>query len=312
MSGTQFIDLLVATHLDKKAGKIRQSPVDHFDYQEARWLSIYGIGQLEFYTFLYSRCNHVNDLRAWLTELKGADEVARADARFDQWMNRTETDPAIDAVAYTLLTSADLQYWQDHGFVKISGHVPPDYCDAVKNFICEYQHIDLHDRTTWYPNQSNWHGLMLQVYQHPAIAAIRQHPDIRQIFEELYQTRDIVGNTDKVSYNPPETESWKFRHYHLHWDIDMNKPVSYYIQGLVYLDDVPENRGPLRVVPGFHHKYNDYIREFETPEAAQASIWNHPDAIPVPGKKEILYSGSKPCRTRPAPTIPTYRVLCSM
>ena len=285
MSGTQFIDLLIATHLAKKEGKMQQ-PVDHFAYREARWLSIYGVGQLEFYTFLYSHCNHVNDLREWLIELKGADEVARADARFDQWMNRTNTDQVMEAVTRTpLLTSADWQHWQDHGFVKISGHVPPHYCDAVKEFICGYQHIDLHDKATWYPDQSNWHGLMLQVYQHPAIEAIRQHPDIRQLFEELYQTYDIVANTDKVSYNPPETESWKFRDYHLHWDIDMNKPADYYIQGLVYLNDVPDNRGALRVVPGFHHKYNDYVGKFDTPEAAQASIRYQPDAIHVPGEK---------------------------
>ncbi|PST83179.1 hypothetical protein C7T94_11305 [Pedobacter yulinensis] len=284
MSGAEFTDLIVATHLDRKVGKDQESSAA-FDVREAHWLSIYEIGRLEFYAFLYSHCQDAHDLRNWLVELKGADEVAKANLRFEQYINGSVTGRTATAVPHTLLTAGDLEHWRDHGFLKISAHIPPDYCDAVKAYICEYLHIDLHDRTTWYPAQSDWQGLMLQTYQHPAIAAIRQHPDSSQLFAELYQTYNIVANTEKVSYNPPETASWTFRHDRLHWDIDMSKAADYYIQGLVYLDDVPENRGPLRLVPGFHHQYNAYVKTFETPEAAQVSIQKHPDAIPVPGKK---------------------------
>jgi ectoine hydroxylase-related dioxygenase (phytanoyl-CoA dioxygenase family) len=144
---------------------------------------------------------------------------------------------------------------------------------------------DLSRPETWYTNHAGWHGLMLQLYQDAHIHAIKTLPCIRQLFTELYDTSNIIANTEKVSFNPPETATWKFVHDKLHWDIDFANPDPQYIQGLVYLDDVPENRGPLTVVPGFHHRFDDWMGQYPDPDEAQQAMRNTFTGTPVPGKK---------------------------
>jgi hypothetical protein len=278
-----FTETLALTHLARRKGET-PAVTDDFALLEAGWLTIYGVGKLELYQFLYSSCESPADFLTWLRQLKGEEWMAQADLMFAQWSSG-QLAAADTIVPYTLLNPQQLEQWETQGYLRVSGLVPDTLCDAVKQFICDHQQIDLTDTSTWYPNASDWHGLMLQVYQHPTIEAIRMHPQVKQLFAELYQTQNILPNTDKVSYNPPETEQWRFRHNHLHWDIDMDQPAAYYIQGLIYLDDVPENRGPLRLVPGFHQRFDEYVQQFETSHQAQHSIRDLPEAIAVPGRK---------------------------
>lgn len=283
MTSNSFKEIMVATHLHQKNGK-KSPAIEHFNELENNWLSIYGIGKLEFYSYIYSQCNSHEDFDNWLLMLKGKDSIATSDILFDNYINRSERQTE-ETVEYSILNNQDIAHWNKYGYLRISGLVPLYHCDAITQFICDHQNIDLSEPGTWYPSNPDWHGLMLQVYQQPDMVAIRSHPKVKQLFAELYQTNNIIANTDKVSYNPPETADWKFRHYHLHWDLDASKPAEYYIQGLIYLNDVPENRGALKVVPGFHHKFDNYITQFASAHEAQESIQNHPDAIYVPGKK---------------------------
>ncbi len=280
MTSNEFVHHFVTAHLHVKAGKPRPQQPPDFEIIENRWLALHGLGKLETFRYLYSECCSVDDFHQWLRDTRGADTVAEAGQLFDGVVTE-ETESASAPV----LNAEQWQHWQEQGYLKIGGLVPFDYCERVKQFICAYQGIDLHDTATWYPQHTDWHGLMVQVYQQPDMEAIRRQPAVKQLFAELYQTRQIAANTDKVSYNPPETEHWQFRHHHLHWDIDHSRPPEYYIQGLIYLDDTPEDRGPLRLIPGFHHRYQAYQQQFNDPVAAQQAITSEPGAIPVPGRQ---------------------------
>ncbi|PTQ96791.1 phytanoyl-CoA dioxygenase PhyH [Mucilaginibacter yixingensis] len=283
MTSAEFIRCLVQKHLSIKAGKSYKLTAD-LDSLENMWLAVYGLGKLEIFSYLYGNCQSEIDFYAWLQQTKGATAIAEADLLFEQ-MQCQETNLNVEEhTAPRLLTAAQHQHWQEWGYLKISGLVPAEYCERVKAFTCNYLGINLADPTTWYPVHKDWHGLMLQVYQHPDMEAIRRHPAVKQLFAELYQTEKIVANTDKVSYNPPETEQWRFRHHRLHWDIDHHQSPGYYIQGLIYLDDVPEDRGPLKLIPGFHRRYDEYQRQFPDHMAAQNAIKEKSGAIPIPGK----------------------------
>lgn len=280
MTSNQFIHHFVTAHLDIKAGKPRPQAMPGYEKIENRWLALHGLGKLETFRYLYSECRSVAGFIQWLHETRGADTVIEAGRLFDG-------TSAVETASSTqpILTADQWHHWQEQDYLRIGGLVPVEYCERVKQFICDYQGIDLNDATTWYPNHTDWHGLMLQVYQQPDMEAIRRHPAVKQLFSELYQTPNIAANTDKVSYNPPETEHWQFRHHALHWDIDHRRPPEYYIQGLIYLSDTPEDCGPLRLIPGFHHRYEAYQQQFNNPTAAQQAIVHEPGAIPVPGQQ---------------------------
>ncbi|MFT3824004.1 MAG: phytanoyl-CoA dioxygenase family protein [Chitinophagaceae bacterium] len=283
-----FLPVFYEYHQCIKAGR----PVpdyDDFVTIENIWLGVYGLGKFETYQFLYDQCSSLTHLQQWIIALKGKEHVETSVTAFDEWIKqKTITQVHSTAPKNTILNNAQWQHWRQQGYVIISNLVAPDLCDAVCRLICMQLGASLQAPETWYNDHPQWHGLMLQLYQHPDINAIRTLPVIQQLFVELYGTTDIIANTEKVSFNPPETDTWKFRHHQLHWDIDFTRADRYYIQGLVYLDDVPEDRGPLTVVPGFHHQFEDWIKTYPDPHEAQQAMQHTFTGTPVPGKKGDL------------------------
>ncbi|GAA3931317.1 phytanoyl-CoA dioxygenase [Chitinophaga oryziterrae] len=274
---TDFLFVFYATHMGKK--QRTAIPVyENFEFTAGIWMNIFGLGKFETYQFLYAECRDVDHFKAWIIDLKGAEFFHHATLQFDNWLTSSSV---ADTISPVLLSPSQLSFWEQQGYLKISGLVEDTLCDDVKDLICTHLNLS----STWYPAHPDWHGLMLEVYQDARLEAIRKHPQVHQLFAELYNTHHIISNTDKLSFNPPETASWKFKGSNLHWDLDLSKPVEYYIQGLIYLDDVPEDRGPLLVVPGFHHQFADFIRPFSTLDDAMEAVRAVTSPIPVPGVK---------------------------
>ncbi len=301
-----FMQVMVATHLARK-NRQPEPAFENFQHYETRWMAFTEIGAFETYNFLYAACKDEQHFREWLSALKGEPFLEAAARKYQQWLTRENSES--HNVSAVLLTAAQQECWQTQGYLRISGLLPDQLCDDVIALICNSMGIDLQNQETWYPENPDWHGLMVQLYQHPAIAAIRNHPPLKALFAALYGTDQLIANTEKVSYNPPETASWKFRHENLHWDIDTAQPLSLYIQGLIYLEDVPENRGPLKVIPGFQQLYEDYISQFSDATAAQQAIQIHTDAVKIPGKKGdvILWQHTLPhCATANRDILPRF------
>ena len=78
-------------------------------------------------------------------------------------------------------------------------------------------------------------------------------------FEDLWRRKDIWVNTDRVGFNPPETELYKFRGPRLHWDISIKPPVPFATAGILYLADTAENQGAFTLVPGFHNRVEEWL-----------------------------------------------------
>jgi len=279
-----FLPVFYEYHQSIKTGK--PSP-DFKDFLviENIWLGFYGLGKFETYKFIYAQCTGITHLQEWMINLKGEKNISESAAAFDQWIKQKGANTDTENTKHSILNEVQLQSWEQHGYLKVSGLITEQLCDAVCTLICTRLGIDLNTPETWYKSHPDWHGLMVQLYQDESINAIKILPDIRQLFTELYGTSNIIANTEKVSFNPPETATWKFRHNKLHWDIDFSKIDLHYIQGLVYLNDVPENRGPLTVVPGFHHQFANWIKTYPDPDEAQLLMQNTFTGTPVPGKK---------------------------
>ena len=283
MINCPFLPVFYQYHQSKKIGKAVPVP-ENYSNMENVWMSFHGLGMMEVFQFMYTECSSPVHLQEWLIALKGAQQVQEATAAFIQWTQQpnTVTDTTTD---YNLLNDDQLQHWQEHGYLKVSGLVDEPLCDAVIQLICSELSVDLSLPATWYSNNPSWHGLMLQVYQHESIHAIRTLSSIRGLFAELYNTSHIIANTEKVSFNPPETASWKFAHQKLHWDINFRTFDPYYIQGLVYLNDVPADRGALTVVPGFHLQFDEWMRQYPDAHHAQVQMQQTLSGTPIPGKK---------------------------
>ena len=284
MINGSFLSVFYDHHQCIKAGK-PAAEVKDFLILENIWMGFYGLGKFETYQFIYGQCSSIEELEVWMISLKGEKQVRESAAAFDQWtkdkiINADNTKPE-----RTILSEGQLQSWREQGYIKVSNLVDEQLCDAVSRLICMRLGADLARPETWYNSHPEWHGLMLQVYQDVSINAIKTLPAILQLFSELYGTSNIIANTEKLSFNPPESSAWKFRHNKLHWDIDFAKPDLQYIQGLVYLNDVPENRGPLTLVPGFHHQFEEWIKTYPDPNDAQQVIQNTITGTPVPGRK---------------------------
>ena len=253
---------------------------------ERLFLSIFEIGLFETYSFLYSSCKDEQDFKAWLIDLKGVEFYWQAVAQFNSCALATGNlekklwdDP---------LSIAQHDLWKQQGYLQIEQLVSETDCDAVCDFICQNLCISLTDSTTWYPDHHLIQGMMVQFYQGQEIERIRKNERIRQVFMSLYESEQIYATTEKVSYNPPVNDSYTFKGSPLHWDIDFNSGPQYYIQGLVYLNDVPAERGALSLIPGFHHEIDILLSKYPNPEKAISSLRNKGLEQYIPGKKGDL------------------------
>jgi hypothetical protein len=287
MTDCNFSKLLYQTHQAKKSGIQTEIPAD-FDYRENVWLSFYGLGKFEFYSFLYAECRDFEHFKNWVTELKGEHFVSAADQKFKKWETTRSNTENDEGVFPKVLSADQLKFWEENGYLRIPKVVDELRCDKVKQKICRYLNVNLDFPATWYMPHPDWQGIMLQVYQDENMEAIREDAAIREIFADLYRNDMIIPNTEKLGYNPPETDTWVFKQGELHWDIDWFQPVKFNVQGLVYLDDVPVERGPLKVVPGFNNRFDDWIKDFSSLDRAHTYMRLTETALPVPGEKGDL------------------------
>lgn len=254
--------------------------------KEKIFLSIFQLGIFEVYQYLYGGgCQSDEDFKDWIIALKGKDFYYQAEKKFVDWENG---NLEINNQPIDVLTEDQHLFWQLNGFLQIEQVVKPDDCDAVIKIITDELKIDLANPQTWYPQSEKLKGLMLQIYQGDAIAKIRNSDLVKNIFHSLYKSTAIVPNCEKLSYNPPENENFKFAGSSLHWDIDFNIGPRFYIQGLVYLNDVPENRGPLTLIPGYHKKIEQILATDSNPHQIMETIKNQNLEKKLPGKKGDL------------------------
>lgn len=171
------------------------------------------------------------------------------------------TDTADASGLPTVLTYAQLAFWQREGYLVIPQVLSKAQCAASRAVIWQQLGANENDPSTWYQSHELMQKIMLQLFRHPQLDANRQIPKIRQAFEQLWQRTDLVMTTDRVSFNPPETPTWQFPGPNMHWDMPLQLPVPFGTQGLIYLTDTPAEQGAFCCVPGFHLKIETWLQE---------------------------------------------------
>ncbi|WP_316824023.1 phytanoyl-CoA dioxygenase family protein [Pedobacter miscanthi] len=255
-----------------------------YAHQEKIFLNFFQIGLFETYHFLYNECNDDEHFAAWIIQLKGAGFYRQAAIRFNEWLG---TNHVADAPFEGILNETQHQFWKENGYLKIDKIIDAKRCNAVIDLIMETLGVDMDKPETWYANHKLLQGLMLQLYQHEALDVIRHDDQVKSVFASLYGTDALLPNCEKVSFNPPVNKNYTFKGSPLHWDIDFNIGPKYYIQGLLYLNDVPVNRGPFSLIPGYHLQIEAELQH-KSPELLIQQLTDENLAVPITGEQGDL------------------------
>jgi hypothetical protein len=248
------------------------------------------------------------ELEAWILELNGGSiepsRVARLNAALSgdpydsataRWLDDVLAKPPV-------LDEPDLESWAERGVVVLHDAISREECAAAARAVHDFIGARPDDPESWYERR-NCQGIMVQLFQHPALEPARRSDRIHKAFSQLWGSSDLLPTTDRCGFNPPERPGFAFPGPYLHWDADLTPPVALDIQGILYLTDTEAEQGAFSCVPGFHKSIDAWIRSFPSGvraqdqriplEAAQAIAGNAGDLIMW---HDALPHGSRPNR----------------
>lgn len=279
-----FYIFLESLFLSAKNGQKKKNEL--YATQEQVFRALFDIPIFDLLFFLHSECKDVSHLAQWIRKSDNKNAIDEKILEFYRLLHHLNPD---EDYQRQLLTDEQWQHWQEKGYIQLSGLVLEEDCDCVKQQICEYLEVDLDRSESWWPTGSEKiQSIMLPSLTTPESKKLKGNPKIRKVFEDLYQHKSIVSQTLPLGYNPPETISNKFRGTDLHWDIDFDRGVRYYIQGVLYLDDVEAEGGAFSLVPGYQNKVEELLKEHGSPEKTMEWLKEQGLAIKLDGKKGDL------------------------
>jgi hypothetical protein len=162
---------------------------------------------------------------------------------------------ALDA-AEPVLDEDELCAWRENGYVIVPAVITSDQARELADVVWNVVGADPGDPATW---RLTDHGIMVQLFQHPALTPARTSPRLLKAFAQIWGTADLWTSLDRVSFNPPVRPGVEFSGPRLHWDISLVPPVIFQVQGMIYLTDTTAEQGAFEAVPGFHMRINAWL-----------------------------------------------------
>lgn len=221
-------------------------------------LAALGLGLEQTIKQVYHSSDNFKAFEKWVLDVNDGKLVQQ---KIDEF-NKTIINGTIvlDSKGITnILSDADIDFWNEHGYIIIRNAIPKEDCETTIDVICNFISINRNEPSTWYNEHPAKQGIMVQLFQHPQLEQNRQSEKIRLAYQQLWKREDLWLNTDRVGFNPPETEIWKFPGPGLHWDVSLQLPIPFGLQGILYLNDVASHQGAFTLVPGFHNKIENWL-----------------------------------------------------
>lgn len=233
-----------------------EAPVEHVV------LDGLGVGLEQTLQYLFQTGPSFAEFEQWILARTGgvsAKQIARINAmiigapcppEIARWLAEVEAEPPV-------LSAAELAFWEEYGYVIVPDAVPEASRAAATQAILDHVGATAEDPDSWY--QPNDHGIMVQIFQHPAFTANRQSRRVHKAFAQLWHTADLWVSTDRAGFNVPERPGWTFRGPDLHWDVSLARPIPFGTQGILYLTDTEPEQGAFTLVPGFHRRLGAWL-----------------------------------------------------
>jgi hypothetical protein len=198
---------------------------------------------------------------AWAAERAGGidrDELARFEAAAAGAEPPEAARRRIAEVeaAEPVLDAAALQFWDENGYVIVPGVITRAEAEALAAVVWETVGAAQDDPMTWGLTD---HGIMVQLFHHPALRPGRTSMRMKKAFAQLWGTADLWTSLDRVSFNPPVRPGVEFPGPKLHWDIALTPPVTFQTQGMIYLTDTAAEQGAFEAVPGLHRRIDAWL-----------------------------------------------------
>lgn len=201
------------------------------------------------------------DVEYWLASANAGeiteDQIQRTNRAIVNFIENKKGE--LDVQTILPLSEQQLVDWDEQGYLIIPGVLSASESAAARAAILEFLNVREDDPASWYPSSANMKKIMVQLFSHPALDVARTSNYIHRIFQQLWQRDDLVMTTDRVGFNPPETDQWQFPGPGIHWDVELTAPIPFGTQALIYLTDVAENQGAFCCVPGFHKKIDQWL-----------------------------------------------------
>lgn len=228
-------------------------------------LDTLGLGLEPVHRYLFAERPDRAEFERWIGEQLGGSTdgalVARANAiaRGDEPDGARRSELAALERAEAVLSEADLAFWEENGYVIVSGAAPPEACAALERAIYEHLGASPQDPESWYA-LGLAQGIMVALHRAPGIAEIHAAPRIHKAFAQLAGTADLVMTADRCGFNAPVRPDAPYRGPRLHLDLDdFTPPITPGLQGIVYLTDTDAQQGAFRCVPGFQHRIDAWL-----------------------------------------------------
>ena len=190
---------------------------------------------------------------------------------------------ALDAMP-PVLAPAERERFERDGYAILAAAIGPDEAEGAAAAVLAATGADPTDPGTWGGPRTN--GIMVQLFQHPALEVARRSARVHKAFAEVWGTTDLWMTTDRASFSPPLLPGQSFAPPRLHWDVSLTRPIPFATQGILYLVDTDEEQGALELVPGFHHRIDAWLDSLgdTDPRAVDLSA----EAIRVPAEAGSL------------------------
>jgi hypothetical protein len=262
------------------AGRAGQTSTDNGANWVADNLLLSGLrlGLRETFDYLFARTPSLEEFEAWILEKNGgALDPIRVQC-LNAALNGAAIAPPFTAVEPPL-TKEDLEFWGRNGYVVVHDAVSPAQCQAAAQAI--YEFLEMHPELpeTWYTARKG-EGVWVPLLHHPALQANRESPRIRGAFAQLWGRDDLWVNVDQAGMNPPERPGWHYPGTGLHFDVSLELPIPFGVQGILYLTDTAADQGAFTCVPGFHRNIESWLNNL--PPGSDPRTQNLYDLGPVP------------------------------
>ena len=221
-------------------------------------LSALGLGLEQTLKEIYNTLKDFNDFENWVLSINDGVLPKEKIVQFNRYILNRENGIVAGEIE-KVLDESDISFWNENGYLIIRNVISGQDCEDTINAICDFIDIERDDPSTWYNDHPARQGIMVQLFQHPALEKNRLSAKIRKAYEQLWSRKDLWVNTDRVGFNPPETSSWKFPGPKMHWDVSLAMPIPFGLQGILYLADTASNQGVFTLVPGFHNKIESWL-----------------------------------------------------
>jgi hypothetical protein len=225
-------------------------------------LDALGLGREQTLSWLARERPDFAGFQAWILATAGPPDP-EALARYHAWLDGAPVPgatarrlAAIDAAADVLDTAA-LRHWAEQGYVVLPGAIAKAEAEAAAAALWAHLAASPDDPQSWYGKASQ--GIMVQLFQHPALEPARRSARIHKAFAQLWGSADLWMKTDRTSFNPPERPDAPFPGPHLHWDVSLVTPIPLATQAILYLTDTAADQGAFATVPGFHRRIEAWL-----------------------------------------------------